>query len=95
MPPPLKKVPRNAYEHYQQCISCQPRSPLLPSIKHLRNDKSKYHIHILSSGGVPKRYGGHQRCLNPYSKTYGSDECVWLKWYGELNGLPYINLIFR
>ena len=45
----------------------------------------------MSADGVPGRYGGHDRCLDAYSKNYGCDDCVWLKWHGELHGFPDIN----
>ena len=45
----------------------------------------------MSSSGIPGRYGGHERCMNAYSKNYGCDGCIWLKWNGDHYGLPDIN----
>ena len=77
--------------HSPQCIIRQPYPPPLPSITHIRNNASKYHVYMLETSGVPGRFGGHDKCLNAYSKNYGCDACVWLKWYGELHGLPDIH----
>ena len=77
--------------HSPVCILRQPYPPPLPSVTHLKNDSSKYHLHIMSSSGIPGRYGGHERCMNAYSNNYGCDGCIWLKWNGDLYGLPDIN----
>ena len=45
----------------------------------------------MSSSGAPSRYGGHDHCLNAYSKNYGCNDCVWFKWNGELYGFPDIH----
>ena len=81
----------NICQHVPQCITRQPIPPPMPAITHLKNDVTKYHIHMLSESGVPGRYGGHDRCLDAYSKNYGCDACVWLKWHGNLHGFPDIN----
>ena len=78
-------------KHSPPCISRQPYPPPLPTVRHLRNDRSKYHVHMMSTDGIPGRYGGHERCLEAYSKNYGCEGCVWLKWHGELHGFPDIN----
>ena len=77
--------------HSPVCILRQPYPPPLPSVTHLKNDSSKYHLHIMSSSDIPGRYGGHERCMNAYSNNYGCDGCIWLKWNGDLYGLPDIN----
>ena len=46
---------------------------------------------MLSGSGVPGRYGGHERCLDAYSKNYRWKDCIWLKWNGKLHGFPDIN----
>ena len=46
---------------------------------------------MLSKGGVPGRYSAHEQCLGAYSKNYGCEDCVWLKWYGQIHGLPDIH----
>ena len=61
------------------------------SITHIVNEKSKYHEHMMTKAGVPGRYPGHEKCMNAYSKNYGCEDCIWLKWYGELHGYPDIH----
>ena len=78
-------------KHSPQCVLRQPFPPPLPSVTYLKNDRSKYHLHMMSSGEVPGCYGGHDRCLNAYSKNYGCEACIWLKWFGQLHGFPDIN----
>ena len=46
---------------------------------------------MISKGGVPGRYGGHDKCMDAYSKNYGCESCVWFKWHGQLLGYPDIN----
>ena len=78
--------------HSPQCIIRQPLPPSSPSMPFLRNQDSKYHEHMMSNAGVPGKYGGCERCMREYySKNYGCDDCVWLKWHGELHGYPDIN----
>ena len=31
------------------------------------------------------------RCFEVDYKNYGCDDCVWLKWHGDLHGYPDIN----
>ena len=81
----------NDCSHSPPCISRQPYPPPLPSITYLKNETTEYHLHMLNSAGLPGRYGGHERCMNAYSKNYGCERCIWLKWNGELYGLPDIN----
>ena len=69
----------------------QPHPPPYPSITHIVNENSKYHEHMMSRAGVPGRYPGHERCMNAYSNNYGCEDCVWLKWHGELHGYPDIH----
>ena len=78
-------------KHSPVCTLRQPRPPPLPTVRHLRNERSKYHVHMMSKTGIPGRYGGHERCLDAYSKNYGCADCVWLKWNGEIHGFPDIN----
>ena len=78
-------------KHSPQCVIRQPYPPPLPSITHIRNDRSKYHLHMMSRHGLPGHYGGHERCINAYSKNYGCESCIWFKWNGELYGLLDIN----
>ena len=77
--------------HSPPCISRQPFPPPLPSITHLKNETTEYHLHMMSRHGLPGHYGGHERCINAYSKNYGCESCIWFKWNGELYGLPDIN----
>ena len=46
---------------------------------------------MMSIAGVPGRYPGHEKCMNAYSNNYGCDDCIWLKWFGEIHGYPDIN----
>ena len=46
---------------------------------------------MLSTAGVAGQYGGHEKCLNAYSKNYGCEGCIWLKWYGDLYGFPDVH----
>ena len=78
-------------KHTPVCIIRQPRPPPSPSLTYLVNEQSKYHEHMMSIGGVPGRYGGCDRCTEAYSKNYGCDDCVWLKWHGDLHGYPDIH----
>ena len=78
-------------KHSPQCIIRQPLPPPLPKVTHLENNVSKYHLHMMSSEGVPGHYGGHDHCLNAYSKNYGCESCIWLKWHGNLHGFPDIH----
>ena len=87
----VEPVNPSVCHHSPQCVIRQPYPPPLPLVTHIKSDISKYHIHILDTGGVPARYGGHDHCLKGHSKNYGCEACVWLKWYGELYGLPDIN----
>ena len=75
----------------QVCVTRQPYPPPYPSITHIVNESSKYHEHMMSRAGVPGRYPGHERCMNAYSNNYGCEDCVWLKWHGELHGYPDIH----
>ena len=85
----------NECNHSPQCVIRQPHPPPLPTITHIRNNKSKYHLYMLTDG-VPGRFGGHEKCLDAYSKNYGCESCIWLKWYGELHGFPDVSpSIFR
>ena len=43
---------------------------------------------MMSMQGVPGRYGGCDRCMEAYSKNYGCDDGVGLKWHGDLHGYP-------
>ena len=78
-------------KHDSVCVTRQPLPPPFPTITHLVNERSKYHEHMMSRAGVPGRYPGHEKCMDAYSKNYGCDECVWLKWHGELHGYPDIH----
>ena len=78
-------------KHEQQCVLRQPYPPPSPSMPFLVNESSKYHEHMMSRAGVPGRYPGHERCMDAYSKNYGCEDCVWLKWHGELHGYPDIH----
>ena len=78
--------------HSPQCIIRQPLPPPSPSMPFLQNQDSKYHEHMMSNAGIPGKYGGCERCMREYySKNYRCDDCVWLKWHGELHGYPDIN----
>ena len=77
--------------HSPQCTIRQPRPPPLPSVTFLVNHQSKYHEHILTRAGVPGCYGGHSQCFSIDNANYGCEDCVWLKWHGDLHGYPDIN----
>ena len=81
----------NGCKHTPVCVIRQPHPPPSPAITHLVNERSKYHEHMMSPGGVPGRYPGHEKCMDAYSKNYGCDDCVWLKWFGEIHGYPDIH----
>ena len=81
----------NGCEHTPVCVTRQPHPPPYPSITHIVNENSKYHEHMMSRAGVPGRYPGHERCMSAYSNNYGCEDCVWLKWHGELHGYPDIH----
>ena len=82
----------NECKHHPQCIVRQPLPPPSPAMPFLQNQDSKYHEHMMSNAGVPGKYGGCERCMREYySKNYGCDDCIWLKWHGELHGYPDIN----
>ena len=76
--------------HSLQCILRQPLPPPFSIITHLKNDRTKYNKYMMENGGAPGRYGGHEHCLNAYSKNYGCEDCIWLKWNGELYGFSDI-----
>ena len=78
-------------KHSPVCVTRQPHPPPYPSITHLVNEVTKYHEHMMSRAGVPGRYPGCERCMEAYSKNYGCDSCVWLKWHGEPHGYPDIH----
>ena len=78
-------------QHTPVCVIRQPHPPPSPAVTHLVNEQSKYHEHMMSVRGVPGRYGGCDRCMEAYSKNYGCDDCVWLKWHGKLHGYPDIH----
>ena len=50
-------------QHSPQCVLRQPFPPPLPSVTHIQDEGSEYHIHITSKTGVPGRYGGHISCM--------------------------------
>ena len=75
-------------KHTPVCVIRQPLPPPSPALKYLVNEQSKYHEHMMSLQGVPGRYGGCDRCMEAYSKNYGCNDCVWLKWHGDLHGYP-------
>ena len=77
--------------HTPVCVTRQPHPPPYPSITHIVNERSKYHKHMMSSAGVPGRYPGHEKCMNAYSNNYGCNDCIWLKWFGEIHGYPDIH----
>lgn len=81
----------NGCKHVPVCVIRQPLPPPFPSITHIFNERSKYHEHMMSQAGVPGRYPGHEKCMDAYSKNYGCEDCVWLKWHGELHGYPDIH----
>ena len=81
----------DGWKHTPVCVTRQPHPPPYPSITHLVNEVTKYHEHMMSRAGVPGRYPGCERCMNAYSKNYGCEGCVWLKWHGELHGYPDIH----
>ena len=87
----LEKIDDIVCNHSPQCIVRQPFPPPLPLVTHLRNDSSMYHVHMMNRGGVPGQYGGHDHCLRAYSKNYGCEGCIWLKWHGDLHGFPDIH----
>ena len=78
-------------KHTPVCVIRQPHPPPYPSITHLVNEVTKYHEHMMTRAGVPGRYPGCERCMNAYSKNYGCQGCIWLKWHGELHGYPDIH----
>ena len=78
-------------EHTPVCVIRQPYPTPYPSKTHIVNENSKYHEHMLSRAGVPGRYPGHEKCMDAYSKNYGCEDCVWLKWHGDLHGYPDIH----
>ena len=82
---------QNGCKHSPVCVLRQPLPPPFPSITHLFNERTKYHEHMMSNAGVPGRYPGHERCMDAYSKNYGCEDCVWLKWHGEIHGYPDIH----
>ena len=57
----------------------------------LHHSGSKYHEHIISSGGVPARFNTHEDCMRIDNDNYGCSDCVWFKWWGELHAYPDVN----
>ena len=45
----------------------------------------------MARAGVPGWYGGHERCFSIDNDNYGCEDCVWLKWHGDVHGYPDIN----
>ena len=80
-------------EHPNQCTTRQPRSPPLPSITFLINEKSKYHLHMMTRS--VDEFAGCFRCFSVDNENYGCDNCTWLKWWfkwhGELHGFPDVS----
>ena len=75
--------------HSVQCVLRQPIPPPFPLVTHLVNYQSNYHDRVMRRD--PNRYGGHDRCFSVDHINYGCEDCVWLKWYGDLHGYPDIN----
>ena len=79
--------------HPTQCTTRQPRTPPLPSITFLVNEKSKYHLHMMTKSADD--FAGCFRCFSVENENYGCDKCTWLKWWfkwhGDRHGFPDIS----
>ena len=79
--------------HPAQCTTRPPRAPPAPSITFLRNERSKYHLHMMSKS--VEEFTGCLKCFSVENENYGCDKCTWLKWWfkwhGETHGFPDIN----
>ena len=87
---PVRDNCRSRCEHSMKCTPRQPRPPPLPSITFLFNEKSKYHLHMMTWSR--EEFSGCQKCFSVDNENYGCDNCTWLKWWlkwhGELHGYP-------
>ena len=86
---PILKTSSSKCPHAVQCVIRQPVLPPFPLVTPLVNHQSEYHDHVMQRD--PNRYGGHERCFSVDHVNYGCEDCIWLKWYGDLHSYPDIN----
>ena len=93
IPTQAQSEPANTCSHIPQCIVRQPLPPPFPSITHLVNLTSKYHLHMVSK--TADDFDGCYGCFSVENENYGCDKCTWLKWWfkwhGERHGFPDIS----
>ena len=77
-------APATTCSHLPQCTVREPLPPPFPSITHLVNYTSKYHLHMMTKS--PDEFEGCSQCFSVDNENYGCDKCTWLKWWFKWHG---------
>ena len=78
--------------HPKSCIVREPIPPPLPALTPLENDTSNYHTRFLNGSlNWGHACSDSSMCFHIDNVNYGCNNCVWIKWYGQLHGYPDIH----